>query len=113
MSLFTLHQRVMEEYEQFVHSFVQIADARVRAYAEQVIRDERALWPAPMLQLSPAYQYGVTLDALVQQGVLHPDTGRILECGSEASAHAEAGASALQKHCARRPSPTLWERGWG
>jgi hypothetical protein len=77
MSLFTLHQRVMEEYEQFVHSFVQIADARVRAYAEQVIRDERALWPAPMLQLSPAYQYGVTLDALVQQGVLHPDTGRI------------------------------------
>jgi hypothetical protein len=77
MSLFALHQRVMEEYEQFVHSFVQIADARVRAYAEQVIRDERALWPAPMLQLSPAYQYGVTLDALVQEGVLHPDTGRI------------------------------------
>ena len=35
-----------------------------------------------------------------------------MECGSEASAHAEAGASALQKHCARRPSPTQWERGW-
>jgi hypothetical protein len=77
MSLFALHQRVIEEYAQFVHAYVQIADPRVRAYTEQVLRDERALWPAPMLQLSPAYQYGVTLDALVQQGVLHPETGRI------------------------------------
>jgi hypothetical protein len=77
MSLFALHQRVIEEYAQFVHAYVQIADPRVRAYTEQVLRDERALWPAPMLQLSPAYQYGVTLDALVREEVLHPETGRI------------------------------------
>ena len=43
MSLFALHQRVIEEYAQFVHAYVQIADPRVRAYTEQVLRDERAL----------------------------------------------------------------------
>jgi hypothetical protein len=99
MSLFALHQRVIEEYAQFVHAYVQIADPRVRAYTEQVLRDERALWPAPMLQLSPAYQYGVTLDALVREEVLHPETGRI-----SARARASRCACTLIRnaHCAWR-----------
>ena len=38
----------------------------------------------------------------------------IMECGSEASAYAEADASALQTgQRTAHPSPTLWERDWG
>ncbi len=77
MSMFALHRRMIDEYEQFVHSFVQIAGARARAFAEQVIREESYLWPAPMLQLSPAYQPGAPIEQLVCEDVLHPEIPHI------------------------------------
>ncbi|GBC89344.1 MAG: DEAD/DEAH box helicase [Fimbriimonadales bacterium] len=77
MSLFELHRRMIEEYEQFVHSFMQIADPRARAFAVQALKEQNYLWPPPMLQLSPAYQYGAPMEQLVQEGVLHPEIPRI------------------------------------
>lgn len=77
MRIFELHQRWLEEYSDFTRSFAQIADERVRDYADKVMQSDSRFWPAPMLQLSPAYAPGETIQELIQNKVLHPDLAHI------------------------------------
>ena len=78
MSVFELHKRVFSEYREFVRSFVRVADERLRAYVEERILGETGeLWPEPLVQLSPAYEPGETVDELAEMGVLREVTARI------------------------------------
>ena len=77
MSIFKLHERMIEDYRDFVHSFVWIADERVRQFVEQGLLEEARLWPEPMVQLSPAYRRDAAVDDLAAAGLIHPETARI------------------------------------
>ncbi len=77
MSIFDLHAQVLKDYGDFVRSFVNIADERIREFVKQLLEEERKLWPEPLLQLSPAYQHAETVEELVREGVLHPETAQI------------------------------------
>jgi len=76
-TVFELHRRVLEDYQDFVRSFVLIYDERLREFVERELQEEARLWPEPLVQLSPAYQRDATVDELVSKGDLHPETGRI------------------------------------
>ena len=76
-TIFELHRRVIEDYSDFVHSYIQVADERLQKFVEHVLREEQLLWPEPLLQLSPAYKRVSTVEELAQQGVLHRETARI------------------------------------
>ncbi len=43
---------------------------------ERALDEEAHLWPDFLLQLSPAYQRGTSVDDLAQRGGLHPDEWR-------------------------------------
>jgi ATP-dependent helicase YprA (DUF1998 family) len=76
MSIFTLRDSVIDTYHDYVRSFLNIRDERLRQYvAEQLERGE--LWPDPLLQVNPAYQMGATVQDLVAEGLLHPECARI------------------------------------
>ncbi|GLV49277.1 DEAD/DEAH box helicase [Thermus sp. LT1-2-5] len=78
MSVFGLHQRAIGEYREFVRSFVNIADKRLERFVEEhVLAENGGLWPEALIQLSPAYRLGGSVDELVEQGVLHPTTAQI------------------------------------
>jgi len=78
VSVFDLHRRALAEYRDFVRSFVRVADLRLRAYVEEEILGEAGhLWPEPLVQLSPAYEQGATVDELAEEGLLHPTTARV------------------------------------
>jgi len=78
VSVFDLHRRALAEYRDFVRSFVRVADPRLRAYVEEEILGEAGhLWPEPLVQLSPAYEQGATVDELAEEGLLHPTTARV------------------------------------
>ncbi|GIV25482.1 MAG: DEAD/DEAH box helicase [Bacteroidia bacterium] len=77
MSIFELHERVLADYGDFVGSFVNIHDERLRAFVRRMLEEERQLWPEPLLQLSPSYQRAQTVEELAQEGVLHEETARI------------------------------------
>ena len=72
-SIFDLHAAVIDDYRQFVESFIHIADDRIRTMVEQTIADQR-LWPEPLVQLSPAYAAAPTVDELAQRGIIQPET---------------------------------------
>jgi len=76
-TIFDLHERVLGDYRDFIHSFIQIADDRAREFIEQALLEEERLWPEPLLQLSPAYKRAASVDELAGRGLLHPETARI------------------------------------
>ncbi|MEJ5241177.1 MAG: DEAD/DEAH box helicase [Anaerolineales bacterium] len=77
MTVFDLHAIVLNEYRDFVRSFLQISDPRIREFVDRVLEQEARLWPDFLLQLSPSYRRGLSVDELAQKGILHPETARI------------------------------------
>ncbi|MDW8358212.1 DEAD/DEAH box helicase [Thermus sp.] len=78
MSVFEVHRRTVQEYRDFISSFVQIADTRLQEYLEkEVLGEGGTLFPEPLLQLSPAYVLDKDVDELAREGLLHPETAQI------------------------------------
>lgn len=77
MSVFDLHSAVVSDYRDFVRSFFTIADERARQYVEQKLDEESNLWPEFLLQVSPSYSRGATVDDLAARGLLHAETAKI------------------------------------
>jgi len=75
-TIFDLRERMIEDYQNFVYSFIHIADERARKEIEELLRKE-PLWPEPLLQLSPNYERGHTIDQLAEMGLLHRETALI------------------------------------
>ncbi|MEJ5299696.1 MAG: DEAD/DEAH box helicase [Thermodesulforhabdaceae bacterium] len=73
-TIFELHSRIINDYRDFVHSFIQIADDRVREFVEHALLEEEQLWPEPLVQLSPAYKRASNVKELSEEGILHPET---------------------------------------
>lgn len=98
-TIFDLHETVLAEYRDFVCSFFNIADERARQFiqSELVGADspdaspedsaagdatarstrEPRLWPDALVQLSPAYAWGRTVDELAQEGSIHRLTAKV------------------------------------
>lgn len=82
MTIFELHRRVLEDYRDFVRSFLVIADERAREFVEGALSEQRQLWPEPLVQLSPSYAYGASVDELARQGSIAQETARIFRRGN-------------------------------
>ncbi len=76
MDVFGLRNTVVDQYAEYVKSFIRIRDDRIAAYVEERLA-AGALWPDALLQLNPAYAPGPTVDDLAAQGVVRPETARL------------------------------------
>lgn len=76
-TVFELLDRVLDDYRDFVGSFVLIAEERLREFVNKLLEEEQKLWPEPLVQLSPAYRRDATVAELADEGVLHRETARI------------------------------------
>jgi ATP-dependent helicase YprA (DUF1998 family) len=80
MDVFDLRARVVDEYAKYVRSFLQIRQPETHAFVDEYLGSGR-LWPAPLVQLNPSFKPGASIDALVAEGVLHPECKRIFQRG--------------------------------
>ena len=71
LDVFTLRDRIVEQYRSFVEGFLHIADAEIREFVLRELRSG-AFWPEPLLQLNPCYAPGRYVRELVAEGTLHP-----------------------------------------
>jgi hypothetical protein len=53
MSIFDLRQSIINEYSKYVQSFLSIADDRIRAFIEESLLKNQALWPNGLLHSNP------------------------------------------------------------
>ena len=76
-TIFDLHSSVLADYRDFVRSFFVIADERAQVFVDQALEEEAHLWPEPLVQLSPAYAPGLTVDELAREGLIAEETARV------------------------------------
>ena len=73
--VFRLRDHVVQEYRDYVESFVHVLDPRINAFVRERLA-EGELWPEAVLQLNPAYEQGPTLGELAASGAITSDTAR-------------------------------------
>lgn len=76
MDVFQLRDHVVDEYADYICSFVTIRDERIREKVETEL-SSGLLWPEPLIQLNPSFQPGPLLAQLIADGTLHPDCSKV------------------------------------
>ncbi len=76
MDVFKLHQKVTENYRNYLKSFLNIKDERIKKVVEESF-DDAGFIPEPLIQFNPSFETAEKLDELVNQGKLDSDLLRI------------------------------------
>jgi ATP-dependent helicase YprA (DUF1998 family)/very-short-patch-repair endonuclease len=82
LNVFHLREKLIQDYSSYIRSFIRIRDARIAALVNSCL-DEGVLWPDPLIQLNPAFEYAGTIDDLVKAGLLHPECARVFRAGKD------------------------------
>lgn len=80
MDVFELRDNVVKDYSDFINGFIKIRDKKIEERVQESF-NEGLLWPEPIVQLSPAFEPGKTIDSLVRSGILHPQCEKIFRIG--------------------------------
>ncbi len=70
LDIFQLRDAIVQDYRDYTTSFVYVRDPALAEFIEAQF-NQGALWPEPLVQLSPTYQLGASLQHLIDEGVLH------------------------------------------
>jgi ATP-dependent helicase YprA (DUF1998 family) len=84
MDVFSFRDRLIDEYAVFSRSFTRIAAADVHEFVDKEYQ-RGAFWPSPIIQLSPNFVQGSTVEGLVADAVLDPQCGEIFRLGKSLS----------------------------
>ncbi len=76
MDVFSLRDSIIDSYNKYVSSFLTIKDDRLYELVEREL-DSGFLWPEPLIQLNPAFEFGPDLESLTKEGTLHPECLKI------------------------------------
>ena len=78
MNVFETHRKVVDDYAQYIRSFINISDPQISQEVEHSLSEGR-LWPQPLLQFNPAYEQAGTIEEVVASGLLHEDVRHIFD----------------------------------
>ena len=69
MNIFELHKNIIEDYENYILSFINIKDKKIR---DKVLNDigSKKLWPEPLVQFNPSFEKGESIQSLCNSGKL-------------------------------------------
>jgi len=69
MDIFEVHRRIMDDYANYIRSFVSISDDVMRQRVEKHLEDGH-LWPEPLLTFNPSFSKAGRIEDLVASNVL-------------------------------------------
>src|SRR4051812_8716784 len=96
MDVFTFRDRLVADYARFTRSFIRIRAEDIKQHVDAEYDAER-FWPAPLIQLNPAFVPGGDIGRFVREGLLHPECERIFRVGKTADGNPGAPL-VLHKH---------------
>ena len=82
MDVFKYRDAVVSDYSEFSASFAKPRAQDIKSFVSEHYKSGR-YWPAPLIQINPAYVSGQTVEELVARGELHPKCGEIFRFGRE------------------------------
>lgn len=71
MNTLHVHAHILNQYKNFIESFINVKDDRIRNAVSQAI-DEGRLWKEPLIQFNPAFDTTETIADLIKEGSMHP-----------------------------------------
>ena len=78
--VFSIHEKVIEDYKSFVSSFINIKDDKIKKNVEEEIEKGR-FWPEPLIRFNPSFEQGESLQSLCNKDILHPEIENIFTAG--------------------------------
>ena len=78
MNVFEIHRQIVDDYAQYIQSFINISDPEIARRVEDSLSKGR-LWPQPLLQFNPAYEHAGTVEEVIASGLLHADARNIFD----------------------------------
>ena len=78
MNVFDTHRQIVDDYAQYIRSFINISDSEILQTVEKSLSEGR-LWPQPLLQFNPAYEQAGTVEEFIASGLLHDDVRHIFD----------------------------------
>ena len=78
MNVFDTHRQIVDDYAQYIRSFINISDPEIARTVEDSLSEGR-LWPEPLLQFNPAYEQVGTVEEVIASGLLHDDVRHIFD----------------------------------
>ena len=76
MKAFDLHHSIVEDYKNYLQSFTNIKDGRIKEEVERAFAEGKFL-PEPLIQFNPSFKVGESLDQLIKDKIVHPDLSKI------------------------------------
>jgi superfamily II DNA/RNA helicase len=73
-----LHQEIVRDYKNYITSFINIKDHRIRQFIEDEITSGK-YWPEPLIQFNPSYRQFGSANKLCDLGVLHREISNIFK----------------------------------
>jgi ATP-dependent helicase YprA (DUF1998 family) len=70
MDAFKTHYRVINNYKNYLNSFLSISDERIKKEVDKIIMGD-GLIPEPLIQFNPSFQKGETLNVLIDQKLIN------------------------------------------
>src|SRR3954454_22104188 len=80
MDVFTFRDRLVAAYARFTRSFIRIRAEDIKRHVDAEY-DAECFWPAPLVQLNPAFVPGGEIGTFVREGLLHPECERVFRVG--------------------------------
>lgn len=103
MDVFDLRRQIVGDYATFARSFTRIKSDDLRRQVDAIYSNDQ-FWPEPLLQISPHFRSGASVDELSAAGEIQPTTGRIFRVP-------DAPSAGLRLHTHQQEALTLAKRG--
>lgn len=71
MNVFELREKLIADYCSFVKGFITIKDDSIKEMVANELKDG-LLWPDPLIQLSPFFESGESIEELIKSNIRHP-----------------------------------------
>lgn len=82
MNVFELRRRLVDDYRDYITSFIAIQDERIQAEVDENL-EAGLLWPEPRIGLNPAFETGGLIDEHVESRLLHAECSKIFRIKRE------------------------------
>lgn len=103
MDVFDLRRQIVDDYATFARSFTRIKADDLRTQVNAIYANDQ-FWPEPLLQISPHFQPGASVDELSAAGEIEPMTAKIFRVP-------DAPAIGLRLHTHQQEALTLAGQG--
>lgn len=70
MNVFKIHSDIINKYSEYIYSFIDIADERIKGEVEQYFNSHK-LWPQPLIHFNPSYALGDSVSELCNKKIIN------------------------------------------